>query len=200
MWLTFYTQAGLEDGLSYLGGKPGLWNLLKKMLHPKPKRRFSSQQSLTKATEILSASNSFTVEDRIANDGKYFNLVLQDLDICTLSDMTETTEVALDEMSTLDPRPLHYLATFYRDEPLGLVLSEVDAVDEDESYEHEEQWKTAVVSAKPGDVFVRDVVPGGQADKMGIFEIGDRLAGVNEFPHTGGFESFVGMLQAVPDR
>jgi len=170
------------------------------MLHPNPKRRISSQQSLAFATEILSSGSSFTVEDRIAIDGKYFNFVNEDLDICTLSDMTETTEVSLDEMLTLDPRPLHFLATFFRDEPLGLVLSEVDVVDEDKSYEHEEQWKTAIISAKPGDVFVRNIVPGGQADTMGIFEIGDHLAGVGEFPHTGGFESFVGMLQAIPER
>ena len=94
----------------------------------------------------------------------------------------------------------HFLATFFRDEPLGLVLSEVDVVDEDERYEHEEQWKNAIVSAKPGDVFVRDIVPGGQADTMGIFEIGDHLAGVGDFPHSGGFGSFVGMLQAIPER
>jgi len=171
------------------------------MLHPNPKRRLSSTQSLAIVTEILSGDKTFTVEDRIELDGKYFNIVIEDLEICTLSDSAEDiTEEAPGDMLVVDPRPLHFVATFDRDEPLGLVLAEVDAVEEDEAYTYEQEWKSATIDAKAGDVFVRDIVPGGQADGIGIFEIGDHLAGVGEFPHYGGFGMFVEMLSAVPER
>ena len=67
-------------------------------------------------------------------------------------------------------RPLHYVATFSRQKPLGLVLSEAD--EEDEPF-----WKEATKNAELGEVFVKEIVPDGQADKLGIFEIGDQLQG-----------------------
>jgi|AntRauTorckE5430_2_1112549.scaffolds.fasta_scaffold06336_2 hypothetical protein len=173
------------------------------MLHPNPRRRLSSRESLAIATEILCGDKNYTVEDRIEQDGKYFNIVIEDLEICTLSDddgdMTEDT-LNEDEMFVVDPRPLNFVATFDRDKPLGLVLAEVDAVEEDAAYEHSHQWEIATAGAKAGNVFVRDIVTGGQADQIGIFEIGDLLAGVGEFPHSGGFDTFVRMLSAVPER
>ena len=47
-----------------------------------------------------------------------------------------------------------------------------------------------------GEVFVKEVVPGGQADKLGIFEVGDRLQGIGELTFTdGGFEKAVEMVR-----
>jgi hypothetical protein len=57
------------------------------------------------------------------------------------------------------------------------------------------QWKRAVEDAGPGEVFVQEIAEGGQAEDMGIFEIGDQLQGVGELPVSqGGFERVVKMV------
>ncbi len=186
------SPAGIEDGISYLGSRPGLWGLLKRMLKGNPKRRVSSSVALTVAKSIFSGDAINTLEERIANDGAYFNLVLEQFDICFLPEGGDDDN---------DPRPLHFIASFDRDKPIGLVLSEVDGVEEDEEYPYEEKWKTFTTGGRPGDVFVRDIVENSQADEIGIFEIGDRVSGVGEIPFEGkGFEGFASMLQSVPEK
>jgi serine/threonine protein phosphatase PrpC len=60
-------------------------------------------------------------------------------------------------------------------------------------------WKEATKGASPGEVFVKEIVPKGQADELGIFEVGDRLSAIGEFPFLdGGFEKAVEMLQDQP--
>jgi hypothetical protein len=47
-----------------------------------------------------------------------------------------------------------------------------------------------------GEVFVNEVVPGGQADELGIFEVRDQLQGIGELTFTkGGFEKAVEMVR-----
>lgn len=61
--------------------------------------------------------------------------------------------------------------------------------------EDREHWDQAVNQAEPGQVFVQGIVPGGQAETMGIFLIGDRLHGIGELPfEAGGFERAVEMV------
>ena len=86
------------------------------------------------------------------------------------------------------PRPLHFLASFMAGVPPGLVLAEASGdnifEDSDMSDEAKEKWKEATKFAFPGEVFVRGWNVNGQADKLGIFEVGDRLRGVGELPFT----------------
>jgi serine/threonine protein kinase len=196
-------KSGIEDGLQYLGKYPGLWNLLGRMLDPKPKRRISSSDALKVTTEILYKKGS-SIEERSRRDGSYFNYVIEDLEICTIPEFPTETVDQVSDISSVSPRPLHFVATFDRSEPLGLILAEADAGDDDGEYQHGEAWKKAISGSKDGDVFIRDIIPGGQAERIGVFEIGDHLAGVGEFPHPNanakGFEGFLNMLNAVPER
>jgi len=210
IWMERELQAtlrpsGIEDGLQYLGNNPGLWNLLGRMLEPKPTRRISSSDALKVATEILSDKLSF-IEERRRRDGTYFNYVIDDLEICAVPpDLDIETEQELPGYTDASPRPLHFVASFDRSEPLGLILAEADAAtDDDKEYVNSEAWNRAIICAKDGDVFIRDIVPGGQAERIGVFEIGDHLAGVGEFPlpnaNAKGFTGFLDMLKAVPER
>lgn len=193
--------AGIEDGLEYLGGRPGMWGLLKSMLQKLPKRRIGSSDALQVVTEILSDRVVNTTNERVKKDGSYFDYVIQDLDICSLP--TELVNSDEDSNLTINslPRPLHFVTTFDRSESLGLILSETDAVDDDDDYAYDEKWQIATADANQGDVFVRDLVKGGQAERLGIFEIGDRVDGVGGFPLQGcGFDGFVSMLGKVPQK
>jgi len=169
------------------------------MLHRNPIKRVSSTGALKILNGIL--TDTILVEERKENDGAYFDFVIQDIDICTLPDDLDVEDADVSNIAVIGPRPLHFVATFDRDKSIGLVLSEPDAVNDGEDYEHDDTWNLATTGAHAGDVFVRDIVEGGQADEIGIFEIGDRIAGVGEFPHEGsGFEGFVSMLNAVPQK
>ncbi len=196
-----FRKAGLEEGLEYLGGRPGLWGLLKKMLKKNPKKRISSRDAMNAVEQIVSRESENTVQDRIEKDGSYFDYVIQDLEICTLPLELDVQSGLSDSHTITIPRPLHFVATFDRGESIGLVLAESDAVDEDGDYKYEQEWQQGIIGAGKGDLFVRDIVKDGQAERIGIFEVGDRIAGVGEFPHQGtGFEGFVSMLEAVPRK
>ena len=191
-----------------MGRRPGTWGLLQKMLLKDPQKRISSQDAQDVVNDILSSKEENTVEDRINTDGAYFDFVIQDLDICTLpSEMLGVVgEAVIGERATpavAVPRPLHYVATFDRYESLGLVISEAGATDdvEDGEYLHQDERNAATTGSNTGDVFVRDIVVGGQAERIGVIEIGDRIAGVGEFTHQGtGFEGFLSMIEAVPPK
>lgn len=116
------------------------------------------------------------------HDGLYLPDVLDSLLVC--------------ELPTV--RPLHFVASFERRTSLGLYLAEAEA----ETLEMDDvsllKWKQATADAIPGDVFVQGIVPNGQAAKMGVFAIGDRLHCVGELPLAGGgFERAVEMVRLI---
>jgi hypothetical protein len=180
--------AGLQNALQVLSERPGLWKLLQDMLQPDPSRRLSSMEASKRWNKILNNSktslSSFVPDEAILTsnsdtkerdvdlyDGPYLLDVLESLEIC--------------EIPTI--RPLHFVTSFDRSSSLGLYLSEVDGVNIAEMEPPvQEQWLRATADAVPGEVFVQDIIPAGQADRMGIFAIGDRLQGVGELPLVGG--------------
>ena len=193
----------LDEGLSYLAERPGVWSLLKDMLVANPARRISSFQALDRFTTTLSNLQEGIDMSREEFDGSYFDGVISALETCLIPDIVELdTEVAA--KTSLIPRPLHFIATFKREESLGLVLSEFDI---DGNYEEElsEQdqyiWDLATMDSNQGEVFVRGIVDDGQASEIGVFEIGDKVVGVSDFPLLdGGFEEVLNMLKRVPQR
>lgn len=193
----FHLKAGIECGLDYLGNRPGLWGLLKNMLREKPTQRISSTAALKTALEILTSDDiDISKSTRKEKDGIYFHFVIEQMDLCELpigtnDDMITRSDNALD-------RQLHFVASFERDKSLGLLLAEAD-IENDEPYDHSEQWSSATKDSKPGDLFIRDIVKGSQADAMGIFEIGDRVAGIDQFEFYG-FDQFVEVLRNMPEK
>ena len=240
---------GIDDAVYYLADRPGLWNLLGRMLREDPERRKSTVGALHRAEKILAHARRGTMaggKDDMALleelDGKYFAGVVASFDYCEIPDgmldggaaegggggrarggaravpegageadaheggQAEQEEQEQDgkKRRLVLPRPLHFVATFNRAMPLGLLLSEVDPDDE---YEDEEEldekaaaaWKEATTSSFPGEVYIRGIVPGSQADDIGIFNVGDQLQGVGEFPFLAeGFSTAVEMLQRQP--
>lgn len=218
-----FRPEGIEDAMKYLAGRPGLWSVLRGMLHPDPERRLSTSDALERVTGILAAAAAVETDDAaIVNsevDGKFFVGLLESFDLCGLPDdgtaigvpMEEeeaaaaaTTTSSGAEMALVTPHPLHYVATFSRSKPLGLILSEVDP---DGKYEDElddedaKLWLDSTANAQPGEVYVRGVVDDSQADMMDIFKVGDRVMGVGEFPFFAeGFDTVVEMLQRQPQH
>ncbi len=210
----------------YLAERVGLWNLLRDMLAPDPTNRISSFEALKTYNVIMDNLLSGVIASREKVDGIFFDSVVSSLEVCTIPDSSilnfssselematsynvntipkMSKESQLPQSLTL-PRPLHYIATFERGKSLGLILSEADgsSLDEedDEMKETRMAWEEATQDAKKGEVFVRHVVQGAQADQMGVIEVGDRLVGVGEFPFfNAGFEGFLQMLDKVPQR
>jgi serine/threonine protein phosphatase PrpC/serine/threonine protein kinase len=186
--------AGLDQALDYLIERKGLWDLLAEMLSKEPRNRPSARKALQRWHDIQSyreGGNDENENINANNDHSFFSLVVEALETCEIPSIS---------------RPLHFVSTFSRSRSLGLVLSEKDedADDSDndsDNYNEENQilWKAATKDSFPGEVFVKDIVTDGQADELGIFEIGDRLSGIGELPFIdGGFEKAVGMLQDQP--
>ncbi len=178
---------GLDAALDYLGDRPGLWSLLQSLLQADPRDRPTAEQAqikLRKNWQEAEANRECDDYDKIATlehlDGPFFSMIIESMEICELPTVS---------------RPLHFVATFSRSKPLGLVFSEVDSDDDDTR----ELWLQATKEADIGEVFVKEIIPGGQADELGIFEIGDRLQGIGELTFTAsGFEKAVEMLQDQP--
>lgn len=208
--------AGFDDGMQYLADRVGMWQLLKEMLAVDPFRRIHSPNALKRYKKVLATLENDEIPSREEIDGTYFDSVVSSLELCTVpiddemgyevsgsSSAPNTMEESNNEFVV--PRPLHFIATFKRGKSLGLILSESQTDDEDEDDEDlkstKEEWKIATEGANKGEVFVRHVVEGGQADEMGIIEIGDRLVGVGDFPFfNDGFGGFLQMLEKVPGR
>uniref|UniRef100_A0A6S8INT1 cGMP-dependent protein kinase n=1 Tax=Amphora coffeiformis TaxID=265554 RepID=A0A6S8INT1_9STRA len=188
-------STGLEQGLTILAYRPGLWNLLQNMLVADPRGRYTSQTALSEWKKIKrQAESGNSLGQHAKLDSPYLYDVLESFDLCSLADMDlETYLVA---------RPLHYVATFRRNDPLGLMLAESDAeLLEGMSEADRLQWQAIQISALPGQVFVQGVVPGSQADQMSVFQVGDRLQGVGELPlNDGGFEKALKLIQDQPRR
>jgi serine/threonine protein kinase len=163
---------GLPLALEYLAARTGLWTLLQDMLAKDPSKRPSAKQALKRFQAILT-------EKGPPDDGPFFEMVIESMESC---------EIFADEVPAVS-RPLHFVATFSRKQPLGLVLSERD--DEYQS----PVWKESTKEAEDGEVFVKELVVGGQAEEFGIFEVGDRLSGIGELAFRfGGFEKAVEMV------
>jgi len=191
---------GLEDALAYLGDRPGLWRLLQDLLQRDPRDRPTALQAYQRLIKVLKRADLFQVENEKDDgtddgsrtrmdvlereDGSFFAMVVESIESCQIPSVS---------------RPLHFVATFSRNKPLGLVFSELDRENDNDDDDDDKMWIQATKDAIPGEVFVRDIVPGGQADELGIFEIGDRLQGIGELTFTaGGFEKAVEMLQDQP--
>ena len=162
---------GLDHSLEYLAEHQGLWTLIERMLSKDPSNRPSATQARKRLEKILNGDGP--------EDCAFFGMVIESMETCPMPAIS---------------RPLHYVATFSRSESLGLVLSEMD--DEDDN----PQWVEATKFAQPGEVFIKEVVPGGQADTDlgGIFEVGDQLQGIGELPFKGGgFEKAVEMVSSI---
>jgi len=178
---------GLDQAIEYLRERPGLWDLLTDLLAKEPGRRPSARKAMARWQKIKTEQEEGKDDDDDDDiDHSFFGMVVEALETCEIPSIS---------------RPLHYVATFSRSKSLGLILSEKDNEDEEESETNETSslWKEATKDAFPGEVFVKDIVPNGQADELGILEIGDRLSGIGELPFIGGgFERAVEMLQDQP--
>jgi serine/threonine protein kinase len=189
------TPAGLDQALEVLQERPGLWSLLQKLLHRQPRRRISSMDALRELGKV----QGLQVTDPLV-DGAFLRDVLESMETCDVEDLIDDAFFASLTSSSPSPtssRSLHYVATFERRRPLGLILSEALEVDDEEmSATDRHNWRNATASASSGDVFVKGIVEGGQAEAMGILEVGDRLQGVGELPvGRGGFEKAVAMVR-----
>ena len=175
-WQGKVRASGLMDGLQVLADRPGLWALLQDMLVTEPQHRLSSAAALKRLQNLRQTDN-----DSLRLDGKYLDSIIKALEECPIP----------------TARPLEFVASFSRQDSLGLLLTEADAADtSDMDATGQAQWKLAVTGAAPGQVFVQGIVAGGQAEEMGIFEIGDQLQGVGELPvGEGGFEKVVEMVR-----
>lgn len=193
---------GIDEAVAYLGERPGLYTLLKDMLRRDPNRRPSSLQALAVLEDILTKRADGNVPANEEEEGSFFASVLEASESCEIDyvDETETSQVSSVNIDNLiSPRPLNFVASFERASSLGLMLAEADA-DTQEDYGDDTEkvaaWKAATAGALSGEVFVKDVVEGGQADDMGIFEVGDRLTGVGDLAiGNEGFGHVVDMVR-----
>ena len=164
---------GLDQALEYLGDRPGLSAFLQSLLQADPRDRPTAPEAtpweIPKTFTKSQANSDLVDDDKIATletlDGPFFGMVIESMEICELPTVS---------------RPLHFVATFSRKKPLGLVFSEVDEDSKDDDTETTASHLRleATKDALPGEVFIKEIIPGGQADELGIFEIGDRLQGI----------------------
>ena len=200
--------AGLDVALQVLAQRPGVWTLLQDMLKADPWQRENSRRALQRLEEISGKAKVDAVEfvdssTIAATDGEFLASVLESMEYCQIpSDMEESfsgPDMTTNVDDTAVVRPLQFVATFKRRESLGLLLAEAGSVDLKEDFDDEDsrqQWQRAIADAVQGEVYVSSIVPGGQADDLGIFEIGDRIQAVGELPLAEqGFERLVTMIQ-----
>jgi hypothetical protein len=91
------------------------------------------------------------------DDGPFFESVLRAMDNC---------DVPQSELDFVIPRPLHFVQASPRGTPwISHVGNWSDVRLEGDKLL---KWKEATVNANIGDVFVMDIVPGGQAEEIGI--------------------------------
>ncbi|KAL7469534.1 hypothetical protein ACHAXS_009786 [Conticribra weissflogii] len=199
--------AGFDDGLEYLGERRGLWGLLKKMFKSNPLQRINSKKALEELDLVLRLRDGSTewTDDiivKVAREEAYFETVIESFERCEVANLFNDEDLEKDDIEDM-PRPLHFVASFKSSEPVGLVLAE--AFENGETYgcqlgeEDLECWIRGTKNAFPGEVFIKGFAAGGQAEKMGIFEVGDRLRGVGELPFVdGGFEKAIAMINKQP--
>jgi hypothetical protein len=180
--------SGLQNGLEYLGERRGLYSLMKLMLTKDPVKRISSSKALTRLKQISGLRNGeIEWNDSLTSDEAYFETVIESLESCPVT-------LSLENM----PRPLHFLASFKKGSPVGLMLAEASEVFDDGTMSSGEweQWQRATQYAFPGEVFVKGWDVSSQAGLLGIFEIGDRLRGVGELPFVdGGFQQAIALVR-----
>ena len=167
---------GIDDAIRYLGERPGMFGLMKDMLHKNPNRRPSSEQALERLHIILSNKEIEKADELKDSDGAYFQSVVEASENCVI----EVSEEDINEDIALRPRPLHFVATFDRSMPLGLVLAEADSeeLDDFDSEEDLSMWNRATAGAMSGEIYVKGIVKSSQAEELGIVEVGDKITGV----------------------
>ena len=184
--------SGFAEGLEYLGERRGLWGLLKRCFEKDPMNRISSSNALERLNKIIGLQNGdieWTDDNilEVAREESYFETVIESFESCAVH--------------YVKPRPLHFLASFKKGVPVGLLLAEASEVENDGNMSSEdwEKWVQATQQALPGEVYVRGWEPGSQAGQLGIFEIGDRLRGVGELPFVdSGFEQAINLINRQP--
>ena len=62
-------QDGMEDAVLYLAERPGMWAVLREMLHSNPEMRMSTATALKKVERILDGSEAKAITEA---DGKFF--------------------------------------------------------------------------------------------------------------------------------
>jgi hypothetical protein len=142
----------------------------------------------------MNLSDDEAIIIKVAKEEAYFETVIDSFERCDINyegfDDGDPREM---------PRPLHFVASFKSNKPIGLILAESSVSDEkDDSMSEEDwsKWKAATKNSFPGEVFVKGWSSGGQADCLGLFEIGDRLRGVGELPFVdGGFEGAIKLVR-----
>ena len=178
--------AGLEIAIEYLRERTGLWGLLSDMLQRDPGNRPSSEKALREFNKILTRD---VVTQR---DGPFFESVISMVETCLIPEDPSY------EATSLPLRPLHFVATFRRNLPLGLILAE-PGQEFNGDPEDMGEWLEATRNAQPGSVYIQGIVNGSQAQIMDIFEVGDELQGVGELPlANGGFETVLSKLENQP--
>jgi hypothetical protein len=180
--------SGLQGGLEYLGERRGLYSLMKLMLAKDPTKRISSSRALALFGQISGVrKGEMEWNESLASDEAYFETVIDSLEGCPLT-------WGLENM----PRPLHFLASFKKGSPVGLMLAEASEVVDDGTMSSDEweRWQRATQRAFPGEVFVKGWDVSSQAGLLGIFEVGDRLRGVGELPFVdGGFQQAIELVR-----
>jgi serine/threonine protein kinase len=170
---------GIGDALQVLQDRPGFWRLLQDLLREDPYDRITARAALERWRRITTNRQPGGPE---FFDGKYLQDVFASIENCEIPSV----------------RSLRFVATFQRNRPLGLYLAEAASDDVDLEPLEMAQWKHATADAIDKEVFVQGTVPEGQAEQMGIFEVGDRLNGIGELPFKGeGFERALAMVRSI---
>jgi len=119
---------------------------MKLMLAKDPVKRISSSQALERLKQIAGLRNgeiewSDSLVAEVAREEVYLETVVESLESCTLN-------LGLENM----PRPLHFLASFKKGSPVGLMLAEASEVVDDGTISSGEweRWQRATQSAFPG--------------------------------------------------
>ena len=167
------------------------------MFEKDPIKRITPSEALERLNQIIGLRNgeiewSDSIIMEVARNESYFETVVESFENCQVN----LAEELLQNM----PRPLHFLASFEKGTPVGLMLAEASEVENDDSMSSDDwdKCQRAIQHALPGEVFVRGTEDGDQADQLGIFEIGDRLRGVEELPFVdSGFEQAINLVSTV---
>ena len=211
---------GVTSGILHFGRCPEAWNLLNRMVVPVPLRRISAEAALRAPYFSLPAATD-VVED-VDAPPSFLSTVVENAQYCMLPTALEgkpkTSDAPVEPVSQpseLPPgqvqvQPLSVIANFRRAKPLGLVLASVDDEVEDyqkcypqEAEEMQALWDRGTADAGPGDVFIREIVEKGQAESMGLLQIGDRLSIIGDLDvsaNGGGFSRAVQLLSSQPRR
>eukprot|EP00667_Euglena_gracilis_P001539 EG_transcript_1539 len=181
-WLELELEAtilpkGVSVGLRYLAHHHSVWQLLGRMLTQDPRRRISSTEALASLRLAPTLTEVLPLEEE-----SFLEVVMENSD----------TGPEPSSSNVMLMRPLSIITSFSREQPVGLAL----ATKFDDWLARaplppplQALWDEGTRDASPADVFVREIIPGGQADRLGVLQVGDRLQMVGDLDvssHGGG--------------